>query len=66
MPLNSAELLVRLDEGGRLPLRVRLTMALRDMVRTGQVSPGSTMPSSRVLARDLGISRAWSWKPTRS
>lgn len=57
MPLISAELLVRLDEGGRQPLRVRLTMALRDVVRTGQVSPGSTMPSSRLLARDLGISR---------
>ncbi len=57
MPLNSAELLVRLDDDRRLPLRVRLTMALRDMLRTGQVSPGSTLPSSRVLARDLGISR---------
>ena len=57
MPLSSAGLLVRLEEGGRLPLRVRLTMALRDAVRTGQVSPGSTLPSSRVLARDLGISR---------
>jgi len=57
VPLNSADLLVRLVEGGRQPLRVRLIMALRDVVRTGQVSPGSTMPSSRVLARDLGISR---------
>jgi GntR family transcriptional regulator/MocR family aminotransferase len=57
VPLNSAEILVRLGEDGRQPLRVRLTMALRDVVRTGQVSPGSTMPSSRVLARDLGISR---------
>lgn len=57
MPLSSAGLLVRLEEAGRLPLRVRLTMALRDVVRTGQVAPGSTLPSSRVLARDLGISR---------
>ncbi|MDQ3502454.1 MAG: PLP-dependent aminotransferase family protein [Actinomycetota bacterium] len=57
MPLNSAGLLVILEEGGRLPLRVRLTMALRDAVRTGQASPGSTLPSSRVLARDIGISR---------
>jgi len=38
VPLNSTELLVRLDQGGRQPLRVRLTMALRDVVRTGQVS----------------------------
>ncbi len=57
VPLSSAELLVRLDEGGRVPLRVRLTMALREAVRTGQVRPGSTMTSSRALARDLGLSR---------
>lgn len=57
MPLNAAGLLLQWDEGSRLPLRVRLTMALRDAVQTGRVGPGSTLPSSRVLARDLGISR---------
>lgn len=57
MALNAAELLVVIESGGRLPLRARLTTALRDAVRTGRVPPGATMPSSRVLAQDLGVSR---------
>ncbi|MDQ3611590.1 MAG: PLP-dependent aminotransferase family protein [Actinomycetota bacterium] len=57
MPLNASELLVVLGPDGPVPLRVRLTNALRDAVRSGRVAPGSTLPSSRVLARDLGVSR---------
>lgn len=57
MPLNAAELLVRLGEAARGPLRVRLAGALRDAIRTGQLAPGATLPSTRILAQDLGISR---------
>ncbi|MDQ6848837.1 MAG: PLP-dependent aminotransferase family protein [Actinomycetota bacterium] len=57
MPLNAAEILVALGGRGGPPLRVRLTMALRDAIRRGQLVAGTTLPSSRVLARDLGISR---------
>lgn len=57
MPLNASDLWLRIEAAGKMPLRVRVTMALRDAVRTGRIPPGSTLPSSRVLARDLGISR---------
>lgn len=57
MSLNAAELLVVLDEPGRQPVRVRLANALRDAIRSGQLSTGATLPSTRVLADDLGVSR---------
>jgi GntR family transcriptional regulator / MocR family aminotransferase len=38
-------------------LRTGLEHALRDAVRRGQLSPGTPLPSSRALARDLGIAR---------
>ena len=38
-------------------LRVGLTDALREAVRTGRLTPGTRLPSSRSLAADLGIAR---------
>ncbi|MGI8335783.1 PLP-dependent aminotransferase family protein [Actinomadura scrupuli] len=38
-------------------LRTGLEHALRDAVRGGQLSPGTPLPSSRTLARDLGVAR---------
>ena len=45
--------------GGRAGggLRARLEAALRDAARTGQLAPGTRLPSSRALAADLGIAR---------
>lgn len=57
MPINAAEVLVALAESGRLPLKVRLAAALRNAIRSGQLGGGTTLPSTRVLAQDLGISR---------
>ncbi len=55
---NSAgpELLVELDRDDG-PLAARLQGALRDAVREGRLAPGERLPSSRTLARDLGVSR---------
>ncbi len=39
-------------------VRAALTDALRTAVRTGRLAPGTPLPSSRVLARDLGLARA--------
>ncbi|WP_372343161.1 PLP-dependent aminotransferase family protein [Streptomyces sp. KL116D] len=42
------------------PARARgraLQSALREAVRTGRLAPGTRLPSSRDLARDLGVSR---------
>ncbi len=52
------------DPGGQGPgtqspggLRAGLETALRDAVRTGRLSPGTRLPSSRALAADLGLAR---------
>jgi GntR family transcriptional regulator / MocR family aminotransferase len=51
------ELLLRLDRGGGQPLRSQLEDALREAIRTGRLPGGERLPSSRELARELGISR---------
>jgi len=51
------ELLVRLDRDADLPLRVQLECCLRDAVRSGRLQVGERVPSSRELARELGVSR---------
>jgi GntR family transcriptional regulator / MocR family aminotransferase len=50
------ELLLRLDQRGG-PLRAQLEDQLRDAVRAGRLRAGVALPSSRALARDLGVSR---------
>jgi GntR family transcriptional regulator/MocR family aminotransferase len=51
------ELLVRLDRRSRQPLRSQLEAALREAIRGGQLRGGERLPSSRELARQLGLSR---------
>ena len=53
---TSAGLDVHLDLSGTRP-RARLESALRDAVRSGQLAAGTALPSSRSLARDLGVAR---------
>ncbi|WP_106476034.1 MocR-like pyridoxine biosynthesis transcription factor PdxR [Phytohalomonas tamaricis] len=50
-------LLMMLADDGVLPLRHRLYQALRGWIRDGQLGGGSALPSSRSLARALGIGR---------
>jgi GntR family transcriptional regulator/MocR family aminotransferase len=61
MPIEWAglgpELLLRLDRGLAEPLRVQLERELRDAIRCGRLAAGERLPSSRVLAAELGISR---------
>src|SRR5882757_6147353 len=38
-------------------LRAGLEQALREAVRSGRLAPGTPLPSSRVLARDLQVAR---------
>jgi GntR family transcriptional regulator/MocR family aminotransferase len=45
-----------LDLAGRRS-RAALEDALREAVRDGRLAPGTRLPSSRVLARDLGLAR---------
>src|ERR1700728_2431548 len=53
----SPGLLVRLDRSGGQPLRVQLEASLREAIRGGRLRAGERLPSSRELARELGVSR---------
>jgi GntR family transcriptional regulator/MocR family aminotransferase len=53
----SPELLVRLDRSARQPLRAQLEASLREAIRDGRLRAGERLPSSRELARELGVSR---------
>jgi GntR family transcriptional regulator / MocR family aminotransferase len=50
-------MLVVLDRRGPTGLRVQLERALREAVRSGRLQAGVALPSTRVLAADLGVSR---------
>jgi GntR family transcriptional regulator/MocR family aminotransferase len=45
------------DAGAGRGVRAGLETALRDVVRTGRLGPGTRLPSSRALAADLGVAR---------
>jgi GntR family transcriptional regulator/MocR family aminotransferase len=51
------ELLLRLDRDSDQPLRSQLETGLRDAIRDGRLQAGERLPSSRELARELGVSR---------
>src|SRR5215813_12102958 len=53
----SPELLVRLDRSASQPLRAQLEASLREAIRDGRLRGGERLPSSRELARELGVSR---------
>jgi GntR family transcriptional regulator / MocR family aminotransferase len=53
----SPELLVRLDRSASEPLRAQLEASLREAIRGGRLGAGERLPSSRELARALGVSR---------
>jgi GntR family transcriptional regulator / MocR family aminotransferase len=50
------ELLIELDHGTG-PVRSRVETNLRTAIRSGRLASGTRLPSSRTLARDLGVSR---------
>ncbi len=53
----SPALLVRLDRSASQPLRAQLEASLREAIRGGRLRAGERLPSSRELARALGVSR---------
>jgi GntR family transcriptional regulator / MocR family aminotransferase len=53
----SPELLVRLDRSSGHPLGAQLEASLREAIRGGRLRAGERLPSSRELARELGVSR---------
>jgi len=53
----SPELLLALDRDVAEPLRSQLERQLRDAIRSGRLGVGERLPSSRALAKELGLSR---------
>ena len=53
---RQSELLIDLRPGEG-PLHAQIEQALREAARTGRLPAGTPLPSSRTLARDLGVSR---------
>jgi GntR family transcriptional regulator/MocR family aminotransferase len=51
------EILVRLDRSRRGTLGAQLQDELREAVRSGRLAAGERLPSTRALARELGVSR---------
>jgi GntR family transcriptional regulator / MocR family aminotransferase len=51
------EVLLALDRGRGVPLRAQLEDQFRQAIRSGRVGAGDRVPSSRALARALGLSR---------
>jgi GntR family transcriptional regulator/MocR family aminotransferase len=48
---------VSLDRDGALPLHRQLFDALRQAILAGRLRPGTRLPSTRVMASDLGVAR---------
>jgi GntR family transcriptional regulator / MocR family aminotransferase len=63
MPLSrtnspiAAEVLVQLERGNGVALHRQVEVALRDGIRSGALAPGSSLPPTRTLAEELGVSR---------
>jgi GntR family transcriptional regulator/MocR family aminotransferase len=53
-----ADMLVTLDRSRPRSLRAQLERALRDAIARGSLGPGAALPPSRVLARELDVSRS--------
>jgi GntR family transcriptional regulator / MocR family aminotransferase len=54
---SAPEILLELDRELPEPLRSQLERGLRDAIRSGRLKPDERLPSSRELARELGVSR---------
>ncbi len=54
---SSLELLVPLDRDRSEPLHRQLEQGLRAAIRDGRLGPAASLPSSRALAAQLGVSR---------
>ncbi len=54
---DAALLALTLDRTAGEPLHMQLAQGLRERILTGRISPGARLPSSRLLAEELAVSR---------
>src|SRR4051794_41906815 len=52
---SGIDLLLELDRSNGRSLRAQLEAELRDAVRAGRLHAGTALPSTRALARELGV-----------
>jgi GntR family transcriptional regulator / MocR family aminotransferase len=57
MSTTAPDLLIELDRSRPRRLRAQIEGGLRDAISTGRLAPGTSLPSSRALAADLGVTR---------
>ena len=56
-PAGTLLLDLKIEKGPGKTVSSQLQLALRDMILSGRLEPGERLPSSRTLARELGVSR---------
>src|ERR1700726_240384 len=54
---TNSELLIPLRLDARIPLHRQIETSIREAIRTGRLARGSSLPPTRMLAADLGVSR---------
>lgn len=47
-------LLVEIDRAGELPLHEQIERSIRETIRSGRLTAGARLPSTRSLAAELG------------
>ena len=52
------ELTILLEENSKVPLYEQIYEHIRDEIRQGKIKPGTKLPSTRLLAEHLGVSRS--------
>jgi GntR family transcriptional regulator/MocR family aminotransferase len=57
MSTTSPEILIELDRSRARGLRSQVEDELRDAIRSGRLTAGTALPSTRALAADLGVTR---------
>ena len=57
MRTSSAEVLIELDRSRPRGLRAQIEDELRNKIRSGRLTGGTLVPSTRALASDLGVTR---------
>jgi GntR family transcriptional regulator/MocR family aminotransferase len=56
-PHLAGDLLVELRRDGGIPLHQQIEASIRDGIRSGRLRLGSSLPPTRIIAADLGVSR---------
>ena len=57
MSTTAPDLLIELDRSRPRRLRAQIEGGLRDAISAGRLAPGTSLPSTRALAADLGVTR---------